>query len=604
MHFTRHRLATFVVAVVASGTLVGSMTPAGAATAGRAPTGSARQAKAIPNRLHDLGGTSFAAAARPTAQAVSPHVTGPEVPNAPDFDQKRIRNAARRLPASALPNPPGSLIASANPGLTAFNGLDHADSRLADSGNQFSLEPPDTTVCIGGSFAMEGVNTALLVMDQKGTQLTPIVSLNRFFRLAPAIDRSGSQPIFGPFVGDVKCLFDNDIHRWFVTAFDIDTHPFTGAFTGSSRTLVAVSETSDPTGGYHLFAIDSLGSDAPGHSGCPCFDDQPLIGTDANGFFVSTNEFSLFGPDFNGAQVYALSKKGLAAAAHGAPAPTLVHLEGGPLAEGLSYSLQPATAPPNAPNAPGREYFLSALDFSATLDNRIAVWAADGTATLTTASPTLTLTSSVIDSQVYGQPPDVKQKAGPRPLGHSIGEPLNKLAGNDDRMYQVVFAHGRLWSALNTAIGVAGAKRIGAAWFEVDPTFAGGAVGGSVVHQGYVAVDSASVWFPAVAVNRFGKGAMAFTVAGPDRFPGSAYVTLDDTGTGPVHISAAGTGPADGFTGYAAFGGTGTERWGDYSTAAVDNTGRVWMATEDITNRPRTSLANWTTTVARVDVGH
>ena len=47
------------------------------------------------------------------------------------------------------------------------------------------------------------------------------------------------------------------------------------------------------------------------HAGCPCFGDQPLIGTDAYGFYVTTNEFPIVGNGFNGAQVYAMSKSKL-----------------------------------------------------------------------------------------------------------------------------------------------------------------------------------------------------------------------------------------------------------------------------------------------------
>jgi hypothetical protein len=35
---------------------------------------------------------------------------------------------------------------------------------------------------------------------------------------------------------------------------------------------------------------------------------------DANGFFLTTNEYSFFGPEFNSAQIYAFSKRALARA--------------------------------------------------------------------------------------------------------------------------------------------------------------------------------------------------------------------------------------------------------------------------------------------------
>ncbi len=90
--------------------------------------------------------------------------------------------------------------------------------------------------------------------------------------------------------------------------------------------------------------------------------------------------------------------------------------------------------------------------------------------------------------------------------------------------------------------------------------------------------------YPAIAMNNQGKGAIVFSVAGKDYFPSAGYarLTLAD-GAGPVHIAALGNKPADGFTGYSIFGGSGVERWGDYSDAVVnpaDNS--LWLATEYI----------------------
>ena len=61
--------------------------------------------------------------------------------------------------------------------------------------------------------------------------------------------------------------------------------------------------------------------------------DQPLIGADLNGFYVTTNEFPIVGDGFNGAQIYAISKTALETSS----SPAVVHLAGGPLAEGISY---------------------------------------------------------------------------------------------------------------------------------------------------------------------------------------------------------------------------------------------------------------------------
>ena len=77
-----------------------------------------------------------------------------------------------------------------------------------------------------------------------------------------------------------------------------------------AHTLIAVSKTSDPRGAWFTYSIDSTDdglNGTPSHAGCPCFGDQPLIGANDDGFYITTNEF---GAGFNGAQIYAMSKAG------------------------------------------------------------------------------------------------------------------------------------------------------------------------------------------------------------------------------------------------------------------------------------------------------
>ena len=62
-------------------------------------------------------------------------------------------------------------------------------------------------------------------------------------------------------------------------------------------------------------ALSSRHRRHPSHSNCPCLSDKPLIGADANGFFITTNEFGpitdLANTSFNGAQIYPLLKTAL-----------------------------------------------------------------------------------------------------------------------------------------------------------------------------------------------------------------------------------------------------------------------------------------------------
>src|SRR5689334_890002 len=88
--------------------------------------------------------------------------------------------------------------AKSNPELNlSFNGLNHRQQRLANNGNQFSIEPPDQGLCAGNGYVMETVNDVLRVFDTSGNPLTGVIDQNSFYAYPPAIIRPST---FGQFV--------------------------------------------------------------------------------------------------------------------------------------------------------------------------------------------------------------------------------------------------------------------------------------------------------------------------------------------------------------------------------------------------------------------
>jgi hypothetical protein len=527
----------------------------------------------------------------------------------PDL-KKLIRGSisSARVSSAHVPRPNDLEVAGAG-AATGFNGLTQREQRLADGGNQFSIEPPDQGLAVGNGYVVEAVNLALRIRPATGATGASVVSLNRFFFDESGIVRAtATTPAkYGHFVSDPRAYFHAATGHWFVTILSIDTNPATGGFVGRSRVHVAVSQTADPNGAWRIYSIETTNTGKPGHVGCPCFGDQPLIGADANGFYITTNEFPIFVGGFNGAQVYAVSINDLENAA--VLAPRMVAFDNLPLAEGPAYTLQPAIAPPGVAYDGGTAYFLSALDFTATLDDRIALWTLTNTASLSSAQPALELKSIVLQSQSYGQPPDSQQKPGPTPFGDLIKglkiatEHLPLIAGNDDRMQQVMFDGANLWGALNTVVKPEnGPTRVGTAYFVVQPSVArSGAVSATIVRQGYLSVNNNSVLYPSVAVNSSRVAAIGLTLVGPDYYPSAAYVRLSGAGApNTLNIAAAGAAPEDGFTGYVSQQDSRTARWGDYSAATVDEAGNLWFATEYIPALPRTQLANWGTYIGKI----
>ena len=536
----------------------------------------------------------------------------------------RDPKAAASTAALQPPSPAGTPVVGSPGSATGFNGLSHADQRLAGTGayvnTQLSLEPPDQGLCVGNGFVVEPINLAFAVYDESGRKLTATTALNQFYKRSPAINRvTGAR---GDFLSDPKCYYDPVGQRFIQTILEMDAPGPSNAFPfwQPSHVLIAVSQTSDPTGAWNLYSVnttDDGSNGTPIHANCPCLPDQPLLGANRDGVFIDTNEFQNNAQAFfNGGQIYALGRSSLES---GAGSVGFVHLDVGTVPtrdSNLPFwgSLQPSTS---LDPSRGTELLMTGgpedqFQNNAPLDNRIAVWSLTGTGSLTQNSPHLTLRHVVLTSEAYGLPINfgATQKVGPTPLRDLLNAPpinaneaFETINANDSRMNQVVDVGGVLYGGVNTTVTSAtGPPRVGIAYFVVGAFGTRGFLFADILNQGYVAVDGENVLFPSIAVNRFGVGAMCFTLSGSDFFPSAAYVRFAfGRPVGAIHISGAGALPEDGFSGYASEGSPtpGVARWGDYS-AAVSADGAIWMGNEFIPNTPRTLLANWGTFITRL----
>src|SRR6266699_2820287 len=595
----RRKWRLLLVPAVCTGLVVAFGPAAGASAAAKAAGGVDHPTQTTGSA--SLYGTS---APLPPGAAASPHAA-PAKDSGVAHMLSRDPRMNRAAQALQPPSPPGTPVVS-NPGAaTGFNGLTHADQRTAGIGQyantQFSLEPPDQGLCVGHGFVIEPVNDAFAVYNESGTRLTAVT---------------------GDFLSDPKCYWDPVGQRFIQTILEVDAP---GVFNGvatvnGTHVLIAVSQTSDPTGKWNLYSLDTTDNGAngtPAHTGCPCLPDQPLLGANRDGVFIDTNEFqdnpSFF---FNGGQIYGLGRATLES---GASSVVFDHLDVGKVPTGdanLPFwgSIQPATS--INPRS-GTELLMTGgpedqFQNNAPLDNRIAAWSLTGTRSLTGSSPNLQLSHQVLTSETYGLPINTgaTQKSGPTPLRDLLNsppinshEPLETINANDSRMNQVVDVNGILYGGVNTTVtSASGPPRVGISYFAVGAVGTPFGVFAHILHQGYVAVNGENVLFPSIAVNRSGVGAMAFTLSGPDFFPSAAYVrfVLGRT-VGPIHSTGPGALPEDGFSGYKAEGSPtpGVARWGDYS-AAVFGDGAIWMGNEFIPNTPRTQLANWGTFLSRL----
>ncbi|RUL77570.1 hypothetical protein [Dyella choica] len=514
--------------------------------------------------------------------------------------------------------------------LGGFNGLDFYDTRFANGGNQFSVEPPDQGLCAGNGFVMESVNDVLSIYDRAGNKLVGPVDLNTFYGYPAAINRSTLE--YGPELTDPSCYFDESTQRWFQLILTLDNIGTTSSFAGTNHLDLAVSQTSDPTGGWIIYKlpVQNNGTQGTPNHGCPsgfCLGDYPHMGADANAIYLTTNEFDFFGSAFIGAQIYVVSKHALASGA--ASANVVLFNTGSPLVSVVGFAVMPARSSGGhfVSLHGGTEYLLSsdAVFSSQGTSNNIWMWSVSNTRAIDTMPQNLRLNFSLVTVQPYAVPTSMaQQKAGSTPLLDCfatscaptfLGYPTNVYPGpralgvNDSRMEQVSFANGMLWGTLDTDVLLADSSHgSGINYFAINPN------SGVVSVNDTLSLPDANLTYGAAAVTQRGNGVIAFTVVGPNEYPSAGYAGLDaKVGAGPVHIAAAGVGPWDGFTGIPFFGSG--PRWGDYGAAVVDGT-RIWIASEFIAQTctlteyltapigqcggTRGSLGNWGTRISAI----
>jgi hypothetical protein len=607
-------------------------------------------------RLISTSGTARIAAA--SASSSTAGVQNPEFPGSVGGDAAAgtNKNGPNRSHSSTTGSVTGiavgdgnGTLAGSNPELvTSFDGLNHFVNRFGVSGgNQFSLEPPDQGLCAGNGKILETINDVLAVYNPDGTIASGPTALNAFYNYPFAIDRSTG--VRGPFATDPSCLFDTATQRWFHVMLTLDTLA-NGEYTGTNHLDLAVSQTADPSGGWNIYRVPVQNDGTcsgiwyDGNPNNACLADYPHIGADANGFYITTNSYSFFGNDFWGAQIYAFSKSALAA---GNTTVAVTRIDTHGLDNGNSgFTLAPAQAPPGGSqesNAGGTEYFLSSnaadeahgngASIGPRSSNQILVWALTNTASLSTTTPSLTLAHVGLSVATYAFPPSSVQKSGPTPLRDCLNntacstalngsaDPFNEkeynLDSNDTRMMQTTFAAGQLWGSLDTSLSHASSKRAGVAWFVVSPSVSSsGKLTASMANTGRLGLPDDNLTYPAIGVTSAGRGVMAFTVVGTDRFPSAGYALIDSSGVGTVHVAQAGAGPADGFSGYKIenFPNPARPRWGDYGGAAVVGN-QIWIASEYIGQTctfktyeadftcggTRTALANWDTRISLIN---
>ena len=590
-----------------------------------------------------LGTTAIAGApvAGPTSEGAGGPVTARDFGAAP--------SATPTVPT--LPPGQADVLGGAGGAVSArgLNAYQSGQANVIAGFGPLDVEPPDQGLCAGNGFVIDTVNLALRVYTSSFVPVSGVQSLAGLIGF-PVAQQFGVAKIGGGYIlSDPRCLYDAGTGHWFITFLYLGgkgvysrTGPFPLGPSTYGAEIVLASTGSSPLGTFNVYVLD-VSSD-PVASNCPCFGDQPLLGADANALLVSTNEYPVFTGGFNGAQVYLLDK---AALASGTKSVKVDHFniglgvnppDGNCASSGGAfcfYSVDPTISPTTGSydtSQSGTAWAISSLDFFGSGDNRLAVWSFTNTASIRSATPSISLSLYLLTGlESYASVGAlVPQKAGPIPLGDVVYSntgtggggcvaacAVGPLASNGDGAWDTAtYAQGTIWLALSTEIQTPSTSAtLGVAFYAVQA--AGASVG--LANQGYIDVLGANLLFPSVAAGPSGNALVTFTVTGPNNFPSTGFAWVSTTGRGAlgsvVYVSAPGQSPQDGFGEYQDIQNSQYRpRWGDY-TFAVWSGGTIYFSTEYIQfpncsdsafaadptcGQTRDAFANWGTSLNSV----
>lgn len=388
-------------------------------------------------------------------------------------------------------------------------------SALGDDGSSI---PPDTHGAVGPNHLMVTLNTEVRIQDRFGGNMST-VSLNDFW--------SG---FFNSRTFDPKILYDHQAGRWMFTAM-------ADPAASSSSVVIAVSQTSDPTGTWHMYRIDADASNIS-------WADYPSMGYNKDWIIVQANLFSLSGNAFNGSQIYVFDKADLYAGGAGAFT-RFTDVSGFTQTPAITYDDTLSTIYLVEQWVPDENYDLV---------NRLRISKVTGPVGSEVYTPGIAIVTT----------PDFwDDEAAQTNFAPQAGTSL-KIMTNDARLQNTVYRNGSLWTVQTVFLPAGNSEnRSSIQWWELSPE-------GSIRQRGLLDDPTGVKFFayPSISVNRNNAVLIGYSSFSSDQFAsaGFAFRNADD----PVNTLQEDTLLKAGEGSYSKTFGTGRNRWGDYSNTVID----------------------------------
>jgi hypothetical protein len=416
--------------------------------------------------------------------------------------------------------------------------------------------PPDTDGDVGKDYYFQMINLSFQIFDKEGHSL-----------YGPADNRTLWSGFIGPWTGtndgDPIVIYDEQADRWVATQFAIHTQD------GTYWELVAVSQTSDPTGEYYRYAFQF-----------PAFNDYPKLGVWPDGYYFA---FNMFGDDYFRGAVCACEREAML---NGNPDARMILFDMPQNSE--PASLLPADFDGPQPPAGTPNYFAYMLDDAwGAESDLLSIWALKAdwqNPENSTFEEVNRLTTEPFNTHFCD---NTLGSCLPQPEG---GPGLEVLS--DRLMYRLQYRNFGSYQVMltNHTVNVDGNGHAGIRWYEFRNLNDGN--GWFIYQQGTYAPDEFHRWMGSIAMDGRGYIALGFSIVNQNK-----YASIHYTGRSPND-------PLGQMTFYEEeiYGGTGVQggspaRWGDYSMMSVDpsNDTTFWFTTEYVKT---SGTITWRTRIA------
>ncbi|RLD54672.1 MAG: hypothetical protein DRJ05_14215, partial [Bacteroidetes bacterium] len=417
-------------------------------------------------------------------------------------------------------------------------------SGLEDTGGSI---PPDVNGAAGPNHLMVTLNTSFRILDKQGNVISDI-SIGGFWAGLP-----GAGNVFDP-----KIMYDPYEDRWILV------EP-SSSDVGSSRLFVAVSENSDPTGNWFLYAFDS----DPDNQ---YWFDYPSYGFNKKWITVSGN---MFGAGFGYNVLFVFDKAAIYNNAEEVSYTRFSLYDGFTIVPSIVYDpdLEDMYMVNNAGGNSGGNGSLNLWKVTGELGNE-----------------------EVLDLGLITTPNPWENWIGNNGNFAPQMDTEENINSGDGRIQNLVYRNGTLWCAHHIFLPINNPTHSAIQWWQL-------ATDGTVIQRGRIE-DETGLYhytFPSIAVNAKEDVMIGYGSFSSDQYASSSYSFryADD----PLNEMRDSYQYKDGLAKYVKKFGGDRNRWGDYTATCIDPSDDLdFWTLQEFADLPTGSTDHWGTWWAMINI--